>query len=106
MAIIINSKAGHNGKIVNIGEFIGKVDGWKHSDHWETDLELPAIHGGSIKSISETKLMRIDGFKEDTDIENEVNLLKQEIPILIKKTDKQIELLKISIADTLKRLDE
>ena len=99
MAVIINNDMGWNGKACEVIYFIGE-----HKNHGDKNWAITVYEERLI--AKEYQLMRIDGFKEDADIENEVKLLKQEIPILIKKADKQIELLKTSIASTLKRLDE
>ena len=66
MAIIMNSCAGNNGTIITVGNYIGKVNGWKGKHRWCIDKVIKSTHGSTSKHIQEHMLMRIDGFKEDT----------------------------------------
>ena len=66
MAVIINSKMGNNGKVVNVISNVGKIEDWYDVVFWETDLILLGSDGVTDSLIPEYQLMRIDGFKEDT----------------------------------------
>lgn len=69
-AVIVNSRGGNNGKIVNVGKFIGdpKISGYispeQSRSHWEISPPLPSVSGSIGNTVSEYLLLRIDD--EDT----------------------------------------
>ena len=92
MAVIINSTMGNNGKSLNVGDFLGGA-----LSYWQTDLLHIHTDGVFRDYVAEHQLMRIDGFNEDEDLENEIKLLEEEITERLKRSRKQIEVLKVNI---------
>ena len=64
-AIIVNSNAGNDGKTVTVGKYIGYIDKWFGKNRWEIDIVVFSTQGNPVKSIDESQLMRIDGYKEE-----------------------------------------
>lgn len=59
LAIIVRSCAGHEGKIVRIVRWVGKVRGWVGDDRWETDTQLRGERGGLTRSMRDSALRPI-----------------------------------------------
>ena len=74
-AIIINSKAGSDGKVVIVGDYLGVVGNFKYNNHWEIDISIPSTFGNPSNHISEYKLMRIDGYKQEETKAKELAIL-------------------------------
>ena len=68
-AMIINSMAGNNGKIVKVGIFVGKVAGWEGDKRWSIDTVLRGKKGNKTRSAETHRLMRMDGLSEAEKIE-------------------------------------
>ena len=67
-AVIVNSRAGKDGKIVTVGENLGwpiingdQREGSKHfGDRWEIDIPIKSIKGAVYNHVGEKQLKRID----------------------------------------------
>lgn len=76
LAVIIRSKAGNEGKVVRVGNYLGKVVGFGGVNRWEIDIILRTDKGNTCNHVQEAWLMRIDG--EDFSHEIEEETLKKE----------------------------
>jgi len=61
LARIVNSKAGNNGIVVEVGNFIGDVNGWTHGSRWEISKSIISSWGDYSNTCAERCLQRIDG---------------------------------------------
>ena len=65
LAMIIKSRAGNEGKVVTVGNFIGEVPWYHGKNRWEIDQLVKATNDrGDMKScnhVREDYMMRIDG---------------------------------------------
>lgn len=66
LALIVHSKAGHAGKTVTVGSYLGAVKGWYPDGRWEIDREVAGTNGEMKRHYPGKWLMRIDGYKEET----------------------------------------
>lgn len=56
LAIIVQSKAGNEGKVVRIVKFVGQIHGWAGNDRWEIDQEIPSWPDGSSNTAQDKNL--------------------------------------------------
>lgn len=82
--IIINSKAGNDGLCVTAVKFVGEEWGCRHKDNWEIDTLIDTVfsngrYAGKINLCSQSKLMRIDGYKDPEQSMDELVKISQEM---------------------------
>jgi hypothetical protein len=66
LAIVVNSSRSENlGKVVTVGNFIGKIEGILGEDAWEVDTPMVTKFGKIIHHQRESYLMRIDSYNQD-----------------------------------------
>jgi len=71
-----NENSPNAGKIVTVGEFMGKVKGIRHTDIWEVDLPMKLCRGDYVYHMTESCLQRIDdGNLTEEELEQEEGLV-------------------------------
>lgn len=73
LAVIIRSKAGNEGKVVRVGNYLGKVIGFGGDNRWEIDITLKTNLEKLCNHVREEWLMRIDGEDFSHEVEEETN---------------------------------
>lgn len=77
LAIVINSAAGNNGKVVTVGNYLGQIYKDAKYNYWEISPKLEGFavktgkSSGLLGHAPEHQLLRIDGYEEDETIEKE-----------------------------------
>lgn len=59
VAIVVRSKAGHEGKVVTCIRFVGNASGYKGDDYWLVDRALPSIYGDTTPVLRDSCLRPI-----------------------------------------------
>jgi hypothetical protein len=80
LAIVVNSSRPENlGKVVTVGNFIGKIEGILGDDAWEVDAPMVTKFGKIIHHQRESYLMRVDSYDEDVYTLEQIEQLEKEI---------------------------
>ena len=77
LAVVINSAAGNNGKVVTVGNYLGQIFEKCLYNYWEISPKLKGITIRTMKTTEllghapEHQLLRIDVYEEDETVEKE-----------------------------------
>lgn len=77
LAIVINSAAGNNGKVVTVGNYLGQIYKNAKYNYWEISPKLECVCAETRRSVGllnhtpEHQLLRIDGYEDNEIIEKE-----------------------------------
>jgi len=65
----------NSGKIVKVIRYIGTLEDYRAPKRWEIDCVFKCIYGGTVNSLGEAMLMRID----DPDIQKQIESEREKV---------------------------